>query len=277
MLCIHNDILDPWWQVVHAWRLVVHPWGHVVYTDDGMLCIRMMACCVYGWWHVVYAWQHVGCYRHVGNVVHINFDTIHPPYGKGCDFNKWVLPTWGSILLREATCSCYNRFRFKSAPTILYNTQIPLVIYTSHLLLVPPGSASLEITVILDIHMDIGSLQMIHYGMEKAVLQEVGVADMRAHFTLWSNLLMLKLTTLRFESATTFLHSTQVFRLNYWSSMWSKEDSSADLITDIRCRVLIIQCGWLLSRACSSVDLVIFVWYKCTIILAEALCIDGRL
>ena len=61
---------------------------------------------------------------------------------------------------------------------------IPIVIYTSHLLSVPPGSASLGITVVLDIRMDIGSLQMIHYGMEKTVLQEVGVADMRVHFTL---------------------------------------------------------------------------------------------
>ena len=60
---------------------------------------------------------------------------------------------------------------------------IPIVIYTSHLLSVPPGSASLEITVVLYIHLDIGSLQMIHYGMEKAALHEVAVADMRVHFT----------------------------------------------------------------------------------------------
>ena len=61
---------------------------------------------------------------------------------------------------------------------------IPIVIYTSHLLSVPPGSASLEITVMPSFRVDICSLQMIHYGMEKAVDQAVGVADTRAHFTL---------------------------------------------------------------------------------------------
>ena len=67
MLCMNTDIVHEHWHVVHEHWHVVHEHWHVVHEH----------------WHVVHACLHSQlnkCYRHVRNIVHVKFDTDHPPY-----------------------------------------------------------------------------------------------------------------------------------------------------------------------------------------------------
>ena len=76
------------WHIVSAcWCSVPACW-HIVYA-----CWYIVHACWYSvsaCWHTVYACWHIvpacwhglskECYRHFGNVVHVKFDTVHPPY-----------------------------------------------------------------------------------------------------------------------------------------------------------------------------------------------------
>lgn len=104
MLCMHDSILwmhadvggvvHAWWQVGSGKQLPCYQWqcvtlwvswlrGCWLVNSVGGLKPGYVCYASYEWWHA--ASKH--CYRHVENVVQIEFDVVHPKY-TSC--NQWV-------------------------------------------------------------------------------------------------------------------------------------------------------------------------------------------